>query len=303
MYIINNLEDVEQIWGTLVVPDTLYDEYAFRFSFFDSEESDLYVAVDSLHRPQVLLPLEQNKKTKTIRFIGTPFLERNRGFHASKSTADLVQLYEKVIATKLCELDDIATSDPVTKTQLTVGDESAYIYDFAKQKVSSVSDLHSIVSTRLAERLVTAESYIDREICIEDVSQNETVDVLKEISFERFGEDSWLENPVISNAVRKLPQITTTQPLEVVSRILVTKTGHSVGGHIGIVHNNTYYTLFSAARYAEALPEIGTLVHVTAFKMALESNCSYLDTGLGDCGWKTRWGFETVPQFKIIHTL
>jgi hypothetical protein len=47
-------------------------------------------------------------------------------------------------------------------------------------------------------------------------------------------------------------------------------------------------------------PECGNYLNRLNLERAIDLKTRIFNVGLGDCGWKKRWAFATVPQYKFI---
>ncbi|MCA9365703.1 hypothetical protein KC723_02315 [Candidatus Kaiserbacteria bacterium] len=302
MEITKDSKELAKVWEKLVNPQTIYDECEFRLAFFDSQKEEIMGVVDSLSQPNVLLPLQKNIATEKVTFISTPFMERNQGFCTEGNENKLLDIYTQVASNyEQYRLDDIAVSDPVTQTDRCIEDENYYVYDALKVGLNNLSELPSkMPKRRLGRQLETALGYLESKVNIKSASLGETFLVIKNITKDRFGSDSWLEDDHIQSGALSLTNLPTKNKLEVYSYILEMN-DKQIGGHIGVSYNDVYYALFSGAHYLDELTELPKLVHILNFKALLDAGLTNLDTGLGDCGWKENWGFESVAQYKFLN--
>ena len=94
--IISDIGIAESVWKKMVCPANLYDEWAIRINFLDSSEYTLHMLTDNRERPAAMLPLQRKKSDGSLGFLGSPFLERNRGFASPQSAAELGRLYRSL---------------------------------------------------------------------------------------------------------------------------------------------------------------------------------------------------------------
>ena len=70
-----------------------------------------------------------------------------------------------------------------------------------------------------------------------------------------------------------------------------------VAACISAIYHSTYYMLAAAAKHDPAWSGLGSYLYYTCMLRGFDAGCDQIDTGIGDCGWKERWGLQTIPQF------
>ena len=293
--IIGDAEIAETLWKKLVEPAGLYDEWALRINFLDPAEFALHLLTDDPERPTAMLPLQRKHSDDSLRFIGSPFLERNRGFALPRAGAALGQLYLALPGGT--QLDDISADDPARADLPVRPSDPAYVLDRSAVAYTDRDSLYRFLPKGVKENLRKIDKKIAAgEIAVFDSELGFTLDRIRNLQRERFGDDSWLETPAIREAFANLDTVSRAIDAETVC--IAMQAGDAViAGCISIRYRDTFYMLMEGVASSASFSGLGSYLHFRSMADAFDAGCRRIDTGIGDCGWKARWGLEPVPQY------
>jgi CelD/BcsL family acetyltransferase involved in cellulose biosynthesis len=286
---------VQTAWQELVQPEYLYDEWRFRQCFLDHDHQRLSVYLDKEMAPDTMLPLQQCKITDELSFIGAPFMERNRGFCRPGFEDKLCNAY--LALPQGTVLDDIAPNDPITRSGYCVPGDPAYVLHRDQVGLQQPDSLYRFLPKNIRENLRKTRKKIEAgTLFVEHPSPQEVLKQARALSHERFGDESWLEVPYVVNGFSELFRSgdvfgARMDTVSLVSQNVV------VAASISVNYRSTYYMLAAAAKHDPAWSGLGSYLYYTCMLRGFEAGCEQIDTGIGDCGWKERWGLQTIPQF------
>ena len=293
--IISEVGIAESIWHKLVRPANLYDEWALRVNFLDLSEYALHILTDNPASPGAMLPLQRKISDGSLRFIGSPFLERNRGFASLHATSTLERLYRSLPAGTL--LDDISGDDPACTGIGFRPSDPAYILDRQAVNYENRESLYQFLPKNIRENL----RKIGRKITSGELSATESdlgfaLGQIKRLQYARFGDDSWLESPHIYHAIANLDAICDVINASV-SCILMQAGNEVIAGCISVFYRGSFYMLMAGVNSTASFSGLGSYLHYHCMAYAFDQGCDHIDTGIGNCGWKERWGLRTSPQY------
>ena len=295
--IIRDVGIAESVWKQLVRPANLYDEWAIRINFLDSSEFELHLLTDNRETPGAMLPLQRKIADGSLGFIGSPFLERNRGFVSPGSDAVLARLYASLPGS--AALDDISADDPVCAQPGFVPSDPAYILERAAVGYENRDSLYQYLPKNIRENLRKIGRKISSgEIAVTDSELDYALDRIRFLQHARFGSDSWLESPFIYQAFSSLKRISDSVNGSL-SCILMQAGNEAVAACISVFYRNTCYMLMEGVNNRDSFSGLGSYLHFHCMAQAFDLGCDRIDTGIGDCGWKERWKLGAVPQFRF----
>ncbi len=282
-------------WNKLVEPANLYDEWALRINFLDSAEFALHVLTDDPECPTAILPLQRKRSDGSLRFLGSPFLERNRGFALPQAVDALAQLYRGLPNGTV--LDDICGDDPARNELSFRQSDPAYVLDRSAVNYENRDSLYRFVPKNIRENLRKIGKKITAgEIAVVDAGLGFALDRIRALQRLRFGEDSWLESPAIYRAIASLDAVAASIDAKT-DCIVVTAGDEVIAGCISVRYRETFYMLMEGVNSTAAFSGLGSYLHYHCMAHAFDAGCQRIDTGIGDCGWKERWGLEPLPQY------
>ncbi|NND00183.1 MAG: GNAT family N-acetyltransferase [Gammaproteobacteria bacterium] len=293
--IISDVASAEALWNKLVRPVSLYDEWSMRVGFLDSSEYDLHLLTDDAGDSGAMLPLQRQRSDDKLRFIGSPFLERNRGYALPYATGALAELYHSLPKGTL--LDDISAADPVCDDSSFRQSDPAYVLDRSSLDYQNRDSLYQFVPKNIRENLRKIGKRVDSgEIEIVPSELGFTLEQIKRLQHDRFGDDSWLESPAIYSAIANLD--TVAKSIAASTDCTVMRTSDEIiAGCISMRYRDCFYMLTEGVKSTASLSGLGSYLHYHCMASAFDEGCRLIDTGIGDCGWKERWGLALVPQY------
>ena len=299
--IICDAVSAETVWKKLVDPASLYDEWALRINFLDPSESRLHLLTDNPDDPAAMLPLQCKKSDGSLRFIGSPFLERNRGFALPRAGDALGQLYRSLPRGTL--LDDIAADDPARAELPVRPSDPAYVLDRAAVNYENRDSLYRFVPKNIRENLrKIGKKVAAGEITVTGSELGSTLARIRDLQRVRFGADSWLESPFIYDAFSNLAEISGS--IGATTACISMQAGDAViAGCISLRYRDTYYMLMEGVNSTASFSGLGSYLHFHCMADAFDAGCQRIDTGIGDCGWKERWGLEPLPQYLFENSV
>lgn len=293
--VIGDIGIAQTAWEKMVRPANLYDEWPIRINFFDACEYALHILTNDPDSPAAILPLQRSKTDGSLRFIGSPFLERNRGFALPGAERALAQLYRALPAGTV--LDDISADDPACTDRGFRPSDPAYILDRQAVGYENPDSLYRFLPKNIRENL----RKIGRKISSGEVSVTEsdlgfTLDQVKRLQHARFGDDSWLESPHVYRAISNLKAVSASIDASV-SCILMQAGNDVIAGCVSLCYRGSFYMLMAGVNSTASYSGLGSYLHYHCMTHAFDRGCEHIDTGIGDCGWKERWGLRPVPQY------
>ena len=266
-----------------------------RINFLDASEYALHVLTDNVDRPSAILPLQRKQSDSSLRFIGSPFLERNRGFALPHSGDALMQLYGTLPKATL--LDDISSDDPACIDLSFRQSDPAFVLDRSALDYKNRDSLYQFLPKNIKENLRKIDKKISSgEIAVKHSELGFTLDQIRRLQRARFGDESWLESPVIYGAISNLDAV--ARSINAKSCCILMQAGDDViAGCISIRYQNCFYMLMEGVNSSSTYSGLGSYLHYHIMAFAFDEGCHRIDTGIGDCGWKERWGLEPQAQY------
>ena len=293
--IIGDVASAAGVWKKLVDPAGLYDEWALRINFLDSSEFALHLLTDDPDDPGAMLPLQRKRSDGSLRFLGSPFLERNRGFAMPHAVGALGQLYRSLPTATV--LDDISGDDPARADLSLRPSDPAYILDRSAVNYENRDSLYRFVPKNIRENLrKIGKKIASGEIEARHAELDVTLARIRDLQRARFGEDSWLESPFIYTAFAGLDAISAS--IDAQTDCVLIEAGDTViAGCISVRYRDTFYMLMEGVNSTASFSGLGSYLHYHCMANAFDEGCRRIDTGIGDCGWTERWGLEPLPQY------
>ncbi len=293
--VIGDATGAQSVWNKLVDPANLYDEWALRINFLDPSEFTLHLLTDDPDNPGAMLPLQRKRSDGSLRFLGSPFLERNRGFALPQAVDALAQLYRSL--PKGTMLDDISGDDPARADLSFRPSDPAYVLDRSAVGYENLDSLYRYVPKNIRENLrKIGKKIASGEIEVAPAELEFTLDRIKDLQRARFGEDSWLESPFICTAFASLDAVSASVDANT-DCILMRASDAIIAGCISVRYRETFYMLMEGVIGTASFSGLGSYLHYHCMAHAFDQGCRRIDTGIGDCGWKERWGLEPLPQY------
>ena len=78
------------------------------------------------------------------------------------------------------------------------------------------------------------------------------------------------------------------------------RNGETVAASLSVLYNGYYHYLITGVDFA-AYPGLGKYLNKVNIEEAIKARARYFDAGLGDCGWKNLWHFDTIAQYEYVN--
>lgn len=288
--IISELEEAKKLWNLISPQKTIYDLWDFRFAYYQADRAPLnFQAAFDGDKLVALLPLQFSREYDCFEFFAEEFVEDNRLFFLPGYKKLVPRLYDNVQGA--IKVYDLSGEDDFT-VRLPLED---YVY---YQDLKGINNLEDYLKTLPAKkrrnfsrdfRVLEAQGKID-------IIYNRFADFDKlfALNHSRFGDESYLKEERIKKVHRdllKLPYDWQMISLEV--------NGELAAVSLAVLYNQVYYYLNSGADFLK-FRESGNYLNRLNLEKAINLQAKIFNVGLGDCGWKKRWNFTTVPQYKFV---
>lgn len=288
--VISELAEAKKLWNLLSPQESIYDLWDFRFAYYQADLAPLkFQAAYEDGRAVALLPLQFSREYNCLEFFAEEFVEDNRLFFLPGYEKVIPDLYDNI--KEKVKIYDLAGGDPYTE-KMPLED---YVYYLDLKNINSLEDYLKILSAKKRRNFSRDFRILEAQGDIRIVyNRFSDFDNLFSLNHNRFGEESYLKEEKIKKVHRnllKLPYDWQMISLEV--------NGELAAVSLAVVYRETYYYLNSGADFLK-FPESGNYLNRLNLERALNLKAKIFNIGLGDCGWKKRWGFSTIPQYKYV---
>lgn len=307
--IVSDLKEAERLWRALSPGQTIFDEWDWRYCFYKHKPWPLcFIAafiVGGGTEPTAaigLLPLQWHPDGFYEFFAEDP-CEENRAFIKSGYEKIIPELYAAIPGPATCY--DISGEDEFTR-KLPLEDYK-YILplsgfknsdDFlqarfsAKRRQGITREIAALEENKIRYSVYGLDIF--GGLTDSFVQQAEAdLELLFSFNNNNFNEESYLKEEERA-AWRDLLKL----PFD--WRISVTEiNGVRAGVYLNVVHNDYWHCLISGVNFKN-WPGLGKYSMKANIGAAIAAGAGIFDAGLGDCGWKHIWHFDTVPQYEFI---
>ncbi len=298
--IITDVQEAKNIWDLFSPLQTIDDEWDFRYTFNKYLNFPLHFIVGFENdSPVGLLPLQlnTNKGISQKKFgVKEPFLEFFGGIDTDNNKIFLLPGYEYLLPQFLKQIQSTAILAPLAD-QYTLGQQTAIHYtDKFVLGLESIRDFEMFLQTKFdgksRQRLKNRINHFNKNYKIEIKQGTETdLELLFELSKDRFGEDSSFNMKHRRNILRDLRQ------LYEIDLFVIYINGVPKAVSFGMLYNKTYDGINIGYDYD--IRDLGKLVFVTQIQRALELGCNVYDVGKNANGWKEHFHLNKIPQYKL----
>lgn len=286
--------EAEKIWRKLSPAETIYDTWEFRALFQKYHQKEIRFFVGFVNDEMIgCLPLQYNQEKGWLEFFAGDYMEDNRLFLKDEFEIYRPDFYEhmKTLGEKV-KLEYIRANDEFTKTfevidykwVLSLAGMTSY-KDFLDQKFEGKTRNTFYRKLRKFE--------------------TETIEVVKndyqdlELLFEynklMFGDhSSFNDRPFHQEIFRDLVAIPEFAP-EILTFVI---NGEKEAVSFSLRYNG-WYEFFLFGLRPDKIKDLSTLINIHNIQNAIETQSSYFDAFVGAYGWKDRWHFTSIPQYKF----
>jgi len=288
--VITDLKEAENLWRTLSLQETIFDEWAFRYCFYKHKPYPLYFLAAYEKQATTnelvgLLPLEHNPIWNCFDFFAEEHCEESRPFVKLGYEYIIPSLY--AAAEGAIECDDITGDDEFTRA-LPIED---YIYvlplagiktweDYLQTRLSSKKQRNFRSDIRKIEALEPKIFY----------ARPGDVDAVFKINSAQF-KDSYLGQKVDQDSWRDLLNLDFDWQI-----VGIEIAGVVQAASLSVLYDNKYLYLINGANKTD-FPGLGKYLNKVNLERAIELGAKLWDAGLGDCIWKADWHLDKVPQY------
>lgn len=288
--VITELKKARSIWNQLSPRETWYDEWDVRYLFYQAFNYPLrFYTCFYLDKPVAVLPLQLNTQEQVLEFFGTGHFEENRVFYADDFSECITKLYQSL--KEPARLFTIRSQNEFTGRFAIDGYK--YLLNLA-----NLPTLDDYLKREFRSKRRKNIKRIMREVeekNVELVGGNEQdLELLFRLNINRFGKESAFYKGYLPDAFRRMLKLHYQWQLSV----------FKIGGQkkavsLAVLYKDIYLYNNSGADIL-AIPNLGTYLLLKNIQRAIALKAKTLDAGLEDLGWKERWHFQKIPQYKFI---
>lgn len=291
---ISDLASAEKIWRQFSPSETIYDSWEFRALFHKYHQKEIRFYVGFVDTTMIgVLPLQYNAEKGYLEFFGGDYMEDNRLFLMSEYENYRQSFYEylKTLSEKT-KIEYIRATDEYTKT-----------FEVADQKwvlpLQGITSYQHFLDTAFEGK--TRNTFYRKIKKIEkekiEIQRNNFDDLELLFAYNKlmFGDhSSFNDRPFHQEIFRDLVQISEFQP-EILTFII---NGEKEAVSFSLRYNG-WYEFFLFGLVPDKIKDLSTFINVQNIQRAIETQSSHFDAFVGAYGWKDRWHFTPIPQYKI----
>ncbi len=291
---VTDLLQAEHIWKQLSPEETIYDSWEFRALFQKYHQKEIRFYVGFVDGVMIgVLPLQYNADKGWIEFFGGDYMEDNRLFIASGYENYRQDFYEylKTLGEKI-KLEYIRAEDDFTKT-----------FEVADQKwVLPLTGFQSY--TDFLEDSFEGKTKNTFYRKIKKIEQNQIeiqrnnfddLELLFEYNKLMFGDhSSFNDRPFHQEIFRDLVKIPEFTP-EILTFLI---NGEKEAISFSLQYKG-WYEFFLFGLRPDKIKDLSTFINVQNIQRAIDTKANYFDAFVGAYGWKDRWHFTPIAQYKF----
>jgi hypothetical protein len=292
--IFHDISEAKKWWNFFSPHESIYDEWDFRFCFYKYFKNQIFFYVGYLDdQPVGLLPLQRNLEENYLEAFGTFFMRQNRVYIDDKY-AEFVPLFFKNIELPIQLSKLIGANEFIRGLPF---DYNQYVLDISEYKNYQElfeKNLSSKHRTDLKRQIKLTEKAGNIDMVINNF---EDINELIRLNKLTFGEDSSFYKPFREQIFKDFFKL----PFQF--RVLSFKCGgHLAAVSLGVFYGNEY-VFINAGVDRSLFPHINTYVNAKMVDDAIVCGAKIFDAGLEDLGWKEKWGFTKIPQYKFENNI
>ncbi len=291
---ITDLKTAETLWREISPRHVIYDDWDFRYGFYKYEPYPLYFRAayevgNGREELVALMPLV-DYEDYGHGFMAEDPCEENRVFVRPGHEAVIRELYEKLEGR--IQFYDVSGEDEFT-TKLALED---YKYVLPLNGFKSFADfMNSRLSAKRRRSLVKELSAIEAlklEVVINDFKD---LDNLFKLNIASFAGESYLGKDKEREPWQELIKAPFAWRL-----VSLRREGKTIAASLSVIYNGYYHYLITGVDFV-TYPGLGKYLNKVNIELAIKDGAKYFDAGLGDCGWKNIWHFDTIAQYEYIN--
>ncbi len=290
---VTDVLEAEKLWREFSPEETIYDAWEFRALFHKYHQKEVRFYVGFLGEEVIgVLPLQYNAEKGWFEFFGGDYMEDNRLFLKLECEIYRPDFYEymKTLGEKI-KLEYIRATDDFTKT-----------FEVVDQKwVLPLGGLTSYKDFLDKNFEGKTRNTFYRKI---RKFETETIEIIKnnfqdlELLFEynklMFGDhSSFNDRPFHQEIFRDLVKMPQFAP-EILTFVI---NGEKEAVSFSLRYKG-WYEFFLFGLRPDKIQNLSTLINVHNIQTAIDMQSSYFDAFVGAYGWKDRWHFTPISQYK-----
>jgi len=286
--IIKNVTEAEKIWKIFFVPKTIYSDWEFRYCFYKYFNYELFFYVGYVNdEPVGLLPLQFNTDKGYLEFFGGDYMEDNEVFIKKGYEEYVPEFYKQV--TKKAKLEYIIGEDVFT-TSLEIKD---YKYVLPLKDLKDYEDYLTVYyqgkELREFRRKIRNIESKKLKIIINNFNDIEALFRFNKLQFE----DSSFNEPYREQIFRDL-----LKPPFQTQLVTYLDNDSIVAVSLGIIYGEVMESFNTGI--AEGAPKnLREYIYLNKIDNAIKMRLKYFDSFVGAYGWKDKWHFSKIPQYKF----
>lgn len=286
--IIKDIAKAKEYWDQFSPHLSIYDEWDFRYCFYQFQNHELFFYVGFLDgKPIGLMPLAKSEKENCLEFFGGDYMEDNKVFLDKKYNEYIPAFYNAI--TIPAALLDITGTDKFT-SELSLEDYSYHA------DLTNITDQNGFIETYFSGKSKKNLKYDLRKVTdhtIEIISnQFSDLELMFKQNIHVFKHDSWFKEEHMQDMFAKVIQL--SYPIYFFTYIV---DGQKQGTSLSVQYKNTLL-LINYSSDKDQTPNLGKYIILHTIGNALNHGITTFEAGVGDCNWKKHWGLFKKPQYK-----
>jgi len=292
---VNDLVEAEKLWRSFSPEETIYDDWEFRALFQKYHQKEIRFYAGYIDGECIgCLPLQFNEEKKWIEFFGGDYMEDNRLFLRAGYEMYHSDFYDylKTLG-EVIHLESIRGTDAFT-TALEIQD---YKYVLSLEGITNFEDyLQKYYQSHGRKKLKKKFKNIDElHVSVEQTQVVADLETLFALNIKQFEDhSSFNDRPFHREIFYDLCTMQYPFFLNIFSC-----DGKKIGASFTLLYKNTM-EYFSSGVDRDVVEGLGDYVTKTVFEDALQNGATHIDAFMGNYGWKERWHFTAIPQYKFI---
>lgn len=298
--IIENIDEALRIWELFSSHQTIDDEWNFRYTFVKDLNFPFHFIVGlDQNKPVGLLPLQLN----TLKGLGPkllhmnkPFLEFFGGIDTDNNQVLLHPAYLERAEEFINQIKIPAVLTSLLNKYKVNGSEADFETDKFEVNLENLTNFEGFLdlnfSGKSKGKLINKIRYVHKNYQVEvKAGKKDDLDLLFEYSIRKFNDKSSFNmedrRKIYADLFESFPTDLFTIYLDGVPKAVA----------FCIIYKKTYILL--NVGYDHDNRDIGKLLVATQIQRAIDKGCTKYDAGKGDNGWKDRYHFSKIPQYKL----
>ncbi|MBP9759459.1 GNAT family N-acetyltransferase [Candidatus Dojkabacteria bacterium] len=287
--IYNDLEECKNIWDQIATIKTVNDCWDYRVCFYDIKCPLYFIAAFENNNLVGLLPLQFNEVENYLQFFGGRFISSNR-IYTKDNNAEIKR--ELVLETEK------QTKMNLYLNYMTYEDEYTNSYQFKDNlyvlDISNFQTLNDYIDKTFKKK---SRSVFRRKLKkFESISHTlefnrfEDIDRMMEFNIQNFGDDSYFNEDIIKQGVKRLLK----SGIKIITiSVLIDNIPQSIT--YSAEFENYFYYLNSGTN-KNSVSDLGNYSVLKTLEYAITNKFEFFDAGSNDCNWKERWHFKAIPE-------